>query len=374
MRMTTCCLLVAFSIQAPATIPVCDLPEFASIDESEPLFNTTSTGFERITVSGEPIFRVGSVFDEIPGRVGHHAASIIAFPDGALLAAWYSYTGPGELDGSAIYMARRAKGRGNWEAPRLHIDRVVSDGNPVLYGEGDSVWLFQAVVPFGWSTSRIEMQRSSDRGRTWTSPESIPGPIGSNVRYPPLRLMDGSLLLPAYDDLLQRALFFSSQNGRQWALASVVVGGLSERPIQPSMVQLDDCRLLSVMRNSGGDWLWVAGSGDGGQSWSRPRDSGFPNPGSPAALLKLASGKLILVYNASRTERSPLCVAVSADDGRTWPHRRVLVEGEERYSYPSATQSSDGLVHIVYSLARRSIQHVTINEAWIVESQTGVGP
>jgi predicted neuraminidase len=44
----------------------------------------------------------------------------------------------------------------------------------------------------------------------------------------------------------------------------------------------------------------------------------------------------------------------------------VLADGDESYSYPSAVQSADGLIHIVYSLERRRIQHITLNEAWIV--------
>lgn len=361
-------LAVILSVKTLAAAPGCDWPAgVAIIIGSEPAFNVLAEEFQPIVVSGPPIFRERPIFDEILGRVGHHSATITAFSDGELMAAWYSYSGPGELDGSAIYTARQSAGSRQWEAPRLHIDRDVSDGNPVLYSEAESVWLFQAVVPFGWSTAHIEVQRSSDRGKTWTSPQTIAGPFGSNVRYPPLRLEDGRLLLPAYDDLLQRALFFASVDGVTWELTSIVGGELTQRPIQPSVVQLDDGRLLSVMRNSGGDWLWIMASGDGGRSWSRPADSGFPNPGSPAAFLKLASGNLMLVYNDSRTERRPLCVALSANGGLTWLHHRILIDGEENYSYPSVTQSSDGLIHIVYSLARRRIQHVTINEAWIVE-------
>ena len=333
------------------------------------VFNLPSE-VQPLPFAGTPIFGDRPIFEAIPGKVGHHAATIAALPDGSLLAAWYSYDGPGELDGSAIFMARRPAGSDTWATPELHIDRAVGDGNPVLYGEGESLWLFQAVVPFGWSTAHIEMQRSFDAGNTWTPPREIAGPLGSNTRYPPVRLSDGSLLLPAYDDLLARALFFSSADGDSWALRSAVDTPLPHRPIQPSIVELDGGRLLAVMRNTGTGWLWVTASDDGGRMWSRPIDGGFPNPGSPAALLKLAGGNLILVYNDSPTERRPLSIAMSADGGASWPHRRVVAEGSETYSYPSAAQSPDGMIHIVYSLARRRIQHATLNEAWIA----GAGP
>jgi len=46
------------------------------------------------------------------------------------------------------------------------------------------------------------VQRSSDRGNTWSDPVTVEGPLGSNVRFAPLRLDDGTLLLPAYEGLI----------------------------------------------------------------------------------------------------------------------------------------------------------------------------
>ena len=353
-------------IEQPFLLPFTDLSFAFNLPES--------TTPETISIAGPAMFAEESLFEQIPGKRGHHAATITAFPDGELLAAWYSYPGDDELVGSAIYMTRRLAGSNTWQTPHLHIDRDVGDGNPVLYSEGNAVWFFQAVVPFGWSTAHIEMQRSADRGNTWTSPVEIAGPLGANTRFAPLRLQDGSLILPAYDDLLQRSLFFSSRDGEGWTLLSVVATGGDHHPIQPSITALDDGRLLAVMRNTGREWLWVMASDDGGQHWSEPIDGGFANPASPAALQRLVSGDLVMVYNDSPRKRRPLSIAVSRDEGRTWPFRRVLADGKDAYSYPSIVQSADGLIHVVYSLSRRRIQHITLNEAWIVLGDSGGSP
>jgi predicted neuraminidase len=120
------------------------------------------------------------------------------------------------------------------------------------------------------------------------------------------------------------------------------------------------------MRNTGGGWLWVSASDDDGQSWTLPVNAGFANPASPAALLRLESGNLVLVFNDSPTERRPLSIAISPDEGLTWPHRRVIAGGETTYAYPSVVQTVDGLIHIVYSYGRDHIRHIELNEAWIV--------
>lgn len=362
--------LIAYALLAAAMSLVTGCVDQQALLPFAPLdlaFNRPTTGEPQSTsIAGSPFFAEESLFENIPAKRGHHAATITAFPDGELLAAWYSYPGKDELPGSAIYMSRRPAGGNAWQTPRLHIDRVVGDGNPVLYGEGDAVWFFQAVIPFGWSTAHIEMQRSSDRGHTWTLPVEIAGPLGANTRFAPIRMKDGRLLLPAYDDLLNRTLFFSSTDGDCWTLQSIVGTDGDHHPIQPSITALDNGRLLAVMRNTGQDWLWAMASDDSGFHWSKPTDSGFPNPGSPAALLRLSSGRLVLIYNDSPRKRRPLSIALSQDEGQTWLFRRVLADGDESYSYPSAVQSPDGLIHVVYSLERRRIQHITLNESWIV--------
>ena len=308
-----------------------------------------------------------------PGRSGSHAPTITAFPDGEFLAAWYSYVGPGELDGAAIYTARRTAGAAAWAPPEVLIDAPLPHGNPVLHSEGDRVWLFFAVVPgTGWSTAHIEFQTSADRGHTWTAPQPITGPPGANVKYPPVRTAAGDLLLPAYDDLLSRTLFFNSSTPQAdaWRLASTLASAPPHNCIQPSVAPLSDGRLLAVMRNTGSGWLWYSTSADDGRTWATPARGDFPNPASATALLRLASGNLLLVYNDSNTDRHPLSAALSGDDGATWRPPRILVDGPGAYSYPSAIQTSDGMIHIVYSHDRQWIGHIEVSEAWLGASTT----
>lgn len=299
------------------------------------------------------------------GFAGVHAPSITALPDGELLVAYYGYSGPEEFDGAAIFTLRRAPD-GAWSEAQLHIDRAETDGNPTLYSEGDRVWLFQAITPARWSLSRIEFQISADRGRSWSAPRRITGPLGANVRHPPVRVADGGLLLPAYDDLVQRSLFFWSVDGETWRLRSALATDPPHENLQPSVAVLADGRLVGTLRNRGAGWLWVAASEDSGRSWSEPRDAGLPNPNAPAPLLRLASGNLLLVLNDSPTARRPISAMLSADEGVSWSAPRVLVDDEAALAYPAVAQSSDGGLHIVYSHDRRYIGYIETNEAFIL--------
>ncbi len=309
---------------------------------------------------GLRVVRRGVVFETIASKAGSHAPTLVAFDDGTLLAAWYSYDGPGELDGAAIYMARRPAGQVRWSSPWVHADRPQADANPVLYAEGANVWLFQAVVPAGWSTAHIEFQVSSDRGRTWSQPRVLTDRLGANVRFPPVRLASGELLLPAYDDLLGGALFYASRDGLRWQLRSGLRAGLGGPNIQPSLALLDDGTLLVVMRDRARRGLWASRSTDAGRSWSTPARSGFDNPDSPTALSRLRDGRLLMVFNDSRDRRTPLSLSVSDDGGRRWSPPMVIVQGPGAWSYPSVAQTPDAVVHVLYSHDRRRIGYLEL--------------
>lgn len=322
-------------------------------------------------IDGEPAFQRATVFADLPGKAGMHAPALAAYDDGELIAACYAYEGPHELDGSGIYLANRDPAGGGWSQPRLHVDRPEGDGNPVLFVESEQAWLFQAVVAGGWSTSQVVWQRSDDRGETWTPAKALGGPLGTNVRFPPLRLQTGELLLPAYDDLLQRSLFFASVDGESWTLRSALFTAPPHQNLQPSIVELDDGQLLGVLRNGGGGWLWATASDDGGYTWLSPGDAGFANPNSPALLLHLRSGRLLMVLNDSQTARRPLVATLSADGGHTWTEPRVLVDGEGAYAYPAGVQAFDGLIHVAYSHERERIDVLSFNESWVVGAERG---
>ncbi len=318
-----------------------------------------------LAFEGPAEFSSAPLFQAIEGWNGSHGASIVAFDDGALLAAWYSYEGPHELDGAAIYLARRGPAESAWSAPQLQIDRPAGDANPVLYAEDDQVWLFQCVAPARWGSSHIEWQHSTDRGQTWSAPQAIDGPPGTSVRGAPVRTPDGTLILPATNEVIQQSLFFRAPDGATWSLASSVFTPPPWQNLQPALVVLADGRLLALLRNGGRGWLWHVTSADGGVTWSTPADSGFPNPAAPVALLRTAGGRLLLVFNDSPAVRQALSVCLSADDGLSWTAPRVIADGAGELMYPAATQAPDGRIHIVYSQDRAWIQHVTVNEAWI---------
>lgn len=336
-----------------------------SYDSADLSFNTDVPPTRPATTEA-PRISVAPLFEAIDGKSNSHAATLTAFPDGELLAAWYSYSGDHELDNSAIYTARRLPGESTWSTPAKFSDHPQGDGNPVLYSEGDHVWFFQAVVAGGWSTARVVWRESTDRGGSWSAERPIDGPIGTNVRFAPLRTAANDLLLPAYDDLLKRTLFFA-WTGSEWEIRSTIWMGINDPSIQPAVVRLDNGNLLAVMRHPEHRWLWATSSRDDGHSWTKPIDSGFPNYDTSAAMIRLSSGALVLAFAAPDEPDHPLYATISADEGLTWLPPRVLISGEGIYNYPSMTQTPDGIIHLLYTHDRAYIGHIELNEGFFVQ-------
>ena len=147
--------------------------------------------------------------------------------------------------------------------------------------------------------------------------------------------------------------------------------------IQPAVVALNDHDLVAYCRR-GGDcrpetigYIVRSESHDGGWTWSEGKDSAFPNPNAAVDFLRLKSGGLLLVYNHSMTRRTPLSLALSSDQDRTWPIRRDLRAGDKDYGYPIAFQSVDGRIHVVFTSDRRTVvNHAVFDEYWVIHGSS----
>ncbi len=309
-----------------------------------------------------------------------HPACLTELDNGDLYLVYYG--GGGEYaDATAVFGSRKRQGEARWSAPvKIASDPFRSLGNAVVWqGPDGLVWLFY-VVRYGesWSTSRIQVKVSTDRAVTWTDPSVLSIEAGMMVRNRPIVLSTGEYLLPVYletgedreivgPESTSRFLRFDPKT-RRWSDSGVIRSAKGN--IQPAVVEISPGRLLALCRRGGGygpvtdGFMVESESRDGGRTWSEGRNSTLPNPNSAIDLIKLRSGNLLLVYNHSMTERTPLRAALSSDGGKTWPRTAELATGKNSFAYPVVLQASDGRLHLVYtSDGRRVVNHAVFDEA-----------
>jgi predicted neuraminidase len=88
-------------------------------------------------------------------------------------------------------------------------------------------------------------------------------------------------------------------------------------------------------------------SADGGRTWSPVQKTDLPNNNSGLDVVKLESGKLVLIYNPVSKNwgsRSPLNLALSSDNGKTWTDFAALEdERDMEFSYPAVVLTKTGI-------------------------------
>lgn len=322
---------------------------------------------------------------EVPGPY-KHPATICELANGDLYIAYYG--GEGEYEGdTAVYGMRKAKGGASWSRPEIIADTPFrSEGNAAAWQAPDGiVWLFY-VTNYGptWSNARVKFKISKDGAHTWSDSHILAFEEGTMCRSRPILLSDGDYLLPLYhetgDDREGTAADTCSYFLRYdpethiWTPTNRIYSKLGN--LQASPVQIDDDYLVAYIRRGGGfgplpeGVLYRSESRDGGRTWSPGRETEFRNPNSAADFIRLRNGHLLLVFNDNNQgERMPLTVAISTDNDRTYPHRRNIVNVPgDTAAYPSAIQTQDGKIHVVYTSGERTIiRHAIFDESAILQ-------
>lgn len=365
-------------------------------------------------------------------RVQAHAANLMELPDGTLACVWFGGSMEGRSD-ICVFMSRLEPGSTQWSAPvQLSDDPGRSEQNPLLFpAPNGELWLLHTAQSAGHQdTARVRRRISRDNGRTWSPTDTLlDAPPGTFVRQPVQVQADGSWLLPifrcvpvpgqAWDGSLDdSAVLRSTDQGRTWTRIEVP-GSLG--CVHMNIVPASDGALLAFYRSRWADHVYRTRSSDGGLTWEVPQPTVLPNNNSSVQALRLADGRLAIIFNASsaanatgRREslydeledsggadtatataaaalkrrafwgapRAPLTLALSEDDGLSWPWQRHLETGDgfcmtnnseqrlnREYSYPSIRQTADGALHLAYTVFRQHIRHARVMPDWICQGE-----
>jgi predicted neuraminidase len=290
-------------------------------------------------------------------------------PDGELFAVWYAFQDEGSPN-TVIWGSRRPVGSDRWTAPSIiQRDPGYTDKNPVLYlGSDKKLFLFWAIEKRWLKLVKdaVRMKRSDDSGRTWGEARNVSGLTWFLPRTHPIRLHNGDIILPVYTDLTtSSAVAISKDGGLTWKGPEYILFFLG---IQPTIIERSDLSLFTLMRCGMTPRLaWQAVSNDSGKSWRGREYSDVDNPGTSLEMIKLNNGHVVLAFNDSKESLKRMLLALSYDEGRTWPYKRAVeFETEFPNTYPSLAQDRYGLIHLLYSYnGRENIAHFVTDEEWI---------
>lgn len=357
----------------------------------------------------------------------NHQPAITWCDNGDLLAVWFSAEEENGR-GMVVLGSRKRTGAEEWERASLFFkvpDRNMT-GSSLLNDGNGTLFHFNGVEAAGdWQNLMMVMRTSNDNGGTWSRPkiiapehtkrhQVIAGPIVTREGWM-IQVCDAG---PGSHD--GAAIHISKDHGESWTdpwdgspLPDFKEGGKGATiaGIHAGIVQLKDGNLMafgrgnSIENKEGKLCMPMSISDDFGKSWTY-HASPFPpiDGGQRLVFMRLREGPLLLISFTDHPLRTPeedrgmmfedssghvykgygLYAAISYDEGKTWPVRRLITDGEERLlnggawtqyflsdkthaeprGYMAATQSPDNLIHLVSSRL-----YYCFNLAWIEQSE-----
>ena len=333
--------------------------------------------------------------DKMPTDMSH-SATIVETANNDLIVGWFG--GKGEHDSSCQIWASTNTGKA-WNAPVIIADNkstmseVKPAWNPVLFKLKDGrLVLFYKLGDrpyYWWGLYRT----SSDNGTSWSEAKDLPSGILGPIKNKPIQLENGDLLCPSSYETHSRMwnVYFNTlknpdkigTQASSWKITGPFNESATPDPythiakwgiqaIQPTLLKYKNHTLQALSRTKQKriSEIW---SYDDGKTWGKMQLTNLQNPDSGIDAVTLSDGQQLLVYNKSEGKnedgesRTPLNVAIS-NDGKTWKDVIVLEDDPKgSYSYPAVIQTSDGLVHIVYSCedtssnGKKLIKHVLLD-------------
>lgn len=321
-----------------------------------------------------------------PGEYGskyYRIPALVTTTEGTLLAvADRRIESQGDLPNAIDLVLRRSTDNGrSWSDPIFiarHTDEtgygdaaVVVDRTTrevlCIFASGCGLWASTAEHPID-----IQVARSQDDGLTWSAPQRItPQIYGPECPAPAvdslsglfaasgraLQLADGTLLFAVAAHRtgdrwppLRNYVCCSEDGGHTWRLLPAEASDCGD---EAKLAELADGSWLMSIRNPDKGYRRHALSHDRGASWSNVGEwHDLPDPACNGDVIRYSlrsegarHNRLLHSIPADTAERRNVSVALSYDEGKTWPIRKTVWEGLSGYS--SLTRLKDGSIGLL---------------------------
>ena len=226
------------------------------------------------------------------------------------------------------------------------------------------------------------VMRSLDEGKTWLDIQKMhddwSGAVRDMIQTREGRIIFTAMKMQHHPGRHAILTYSSTDDGKTWKGSNLIdLGGAGNHGgvTEPTLTQLKSGRLWMLIRTNWSEF-WSAYSDDGGQFWRVIQPSGIPASSAPGMLRRLASGRLMLLWNRLYPDgkydfplsggdniwsaapvsnyRGQLSLAFSENEGKSWSKPIVLAsspdsstKGSSRWvSYPYVFEKEPGLLWI----------------------------
>lgn len=338
----------------------------------------------------------------------NHAPAIQWLNNGDLLAVWFSTRE--EVGTEMTILASRLRaGNNKWDPASEFFkakDRNMT-GTSLFKDKDGTLYHFNSVGAEGkrgWANLAALMRISKDNGRSWTEAKPIMPEIKGRhqIISGTIKTTRGEFIQPCdahWSSSGGTALHISKDNGVTWtdpgenkpvpAFSPQEKGEGTIAGIHAGVVELKNGNLLALGRSDNINWrMPMSTSDDLGKTWKYEASPFLPiHNGQRLVLVRTIEGPILLMSfthipemadkgkgmtfiddRGKEFEGNGLFAALSYDEGKTWPVRKLITPGSGIYDggggtgvfeasptraepkgYLAATQTPDGVIHLISS-------------------------
>ena len=283
-----------------------------------------------------------------PDNPRNSECAFVTLRDGSILMVYSHFYGKSSSDYAAANLSSRRSRDGGVTWTTADSIVVHNEGGmnvmsvSLLRLAGGRIALFYARK--NAHAGCIPMVRySDDEAVTWSEPKPCitdePGYyVLNNDRV--IQLADGRLLMPVsrhqtptqpWQARGRIFCYLSDDEGKTWNRGAEIPNPDTVMTQEPGVVELRDGRIMMFMRTDAGV-QYLSYSSNKGMTWSPAQRSKIPSPVSPASIKRIPGSKtLVMLWNLNdgsdpelKGKRTPLAVAISRNEGRTWIKPQML--------------------------------------------------
>ena len=177
------------------------------------------------------------------------------------------------------------------------------------------------------------------------------------LRTKPLVLSDGTWLAFPDDfaDENNAIVYASEDKGLSWQVRGGAYLPIATDFDETVIVERLDGSLWMTVRNGSREIVGCY-SYDKGYTWTEAEKTGIANPVSRFNMVRLPSGRLLLINNDSSSSRINMTAYLSEDDGATWPYK-MLIDATNT-TYPDYCIDENGTIYVLYDQYRTTVGNI----------------
>ncbi|RAJ93111.1 lysophospholipase L1-like esterase [Larkinella arboricola] len=290
-----------------------------------------------------------------PDNPRNSEGDFVTLKDGRILFIYSRFTGKSASDFASASLVGRYSSDGGKTWTTEDVPIVRNEGNmnvmsvSLLRLKDGRIALFYARK--NSMHDCIPMMRiSTDEAKTWSEATPV---ITDRKEYFVLnnnrviQLESGRILVPValhespvdpvfnerrFNERGRPFCYYSDDLGKSWKRSEEIANPDNVVLQEPGLIQLNNNQTMMIIRTDAGV-QYAAYSTDQGASWSPAKPTDIVSPVSPATIARIPkTGDLLMVWNNNdmkegnpiKGRRTPMNIAVSKDEGKTWTHVKTI--------------------------------------------------